>query len=127
MKKSLFTIVFLLFSLSVFAQNQQGYMVLIDKTPDGLVYYVSTLFECKFPGDHDGIDAQRIEFDAQFKAFILEKFEIKSFANFASDWMEPGRGVNPAQRFSKFLEYFPAKYPDATLIMVGDFKLGCEK
>ncbi|MFK8038329.1 MAG: hypothetical protein AB8B74_08575 [Crocinitomicaceae bacterium] len=127
MKTALLSILFLLLSSSLIAQNQQGYMVLVDDTSDGLVYYVSSLFECSFPGDHDGIDAQRIAFDAKFKAHVLDNFEISDFQNFNSSWMEPGRGVNPSQIYSKYLENFPAVYRDAKMIMVQDFSLECKK
>ena len=127
MKNSIFTLLFLLFTASIIAQNQQGWLTLVDKTPDGLVYYVSSLFECKFPGDHDGIDAQRKAFDAKFKTYLLENYELVDFQNQDNEWMEPGRGVYPAKNYSTFLEYFPVRHEDAKLIMVQDFKLNCPK
>ncbi|MFK8045595.1 MAG: hypothetical protein AB8B72_08870 [Crocinitomicaceae bacterium] len=127
MKTALLSILFLLFYSSLSAQNQQGYMTLVDKTADGLVYYISPLFECKFPGDHDGIDAQRIEFDKQFKAYILKNYAIVEFQHQNNNWLEPGRGVVPAKTYSKFLEFFPQTHKGAKMIMVEGFSLDCDK
>ncbi|WP_027419226.1 hypothetical protein [Crocinitomix catalasitica] len=105
------------------AQQQGGFIYIIDKTAEGNVYYMSEYLEAKFPGDHDGIDAQRKSFDQKFKDYVLENYDLVDYQLVQNDWMVPGRGVYPDRAYAKKLENIPVMDEGSKIIIVEGFKL----